>query len=171
MLVNCNSCQKKFKVPETAITKAGRLLQCGSCGNKWTQYPAEESSIEEIKNKISTKINKPSNINKIKTLPKNKKKRAVNLYTDEYLRKKHGLVINDPTNNNKKKNSKNKDARIGFGFFSYFFTISILVITLFGFINLSKDIIIINYPSLETHINYLYEILDIAKTSISNFIN
>jgi len=49
MLVNCNSCQKKFVVPDSAITESGRLLQCGSCGNKWTQYPIKEKPAEPIK--------------------------------------------------------------------------------------------------------------------------
>ena len=49
MLVNCDSCQKKFEVPNSAITDAGRLLQCGSCGNKWTQYPIKEKKLENIK--------------------------------------------------------------------------------------------------------------------------
>jgi len=54
MLVNCNSCQKKFNVPDSAITQAGRLLQCGSCGNKWTQYPIKPKFIEEEKSKKQT---------------------------------------------------------------------------------------------------------------------
>ena len=49
MLVNCNSCQKKFVVPDSAITENGRLLQCGSCGNKWTQYPIKEKTVKPIK--------------------------------------------------------------------------------------------------------------------------
>ena len=56
MLVNCNSCQKKFTVPDTAITEAGRLLQCGSCGNKWTQYPIKEELIKEIVKTTPIKI-------------------------------------------------------------------------------------------------------------------
>ena len=65
MLVNCNSCQKKFNVPDSAITEAGRLLQCGSCGNKWTQYPIKEDS---------TKEGKPKKVVNERTPPKPKKK-------------------------------------------------------------------------------------------------
>ena len=39
MLIECNSCQKTFVVPDNAITSGGRLVQCSSCGNKWTQHP------------------------------------------------------------------------------------------------------------------------------------
>ena len=31
----------KFVVPDSAITASGRMVQCGSCGNKWKQFPTE----------------------------------------------------------------------------------------------------------------------------------
>ena len=43
MIIQCNSCDKKFNVPDGAITEAGRLVQCSSCGNKWTQYPLKQT--------------------------------------------------------------------------------------------------------------------------------
>jgi len=58
-------------VPDSAITEAGRLLQCGACGNKWTQYPVkldptkEEKSKKEVTRKISVGIKKPPKVNKI----------------------------------------------------------------------------------------------------------
>ena len=39
MILTCSSCGKKFVVPDDAITKSGRMVQCGSCGNKWKQFP------------------------------------------------------------------------------------------------------------------------------------
>ena len=42
MILTCNSCGKKFVVPDNAITSSGRVVQCGSCGNKWKQYPLNE---------------------------------------------------------------------------------------------------------------------------------
>ena len=39
MILSCDSCQKKFVVPDQAITSAGRVVQCGTCGNKWKQFP------------------------------------------------------------------------------------------------------------------------------------
>ena len=52
MLINCNSCQKKFIVPDNAITKSGRLVQCGFLWNKWTQYPVK-IKLKKKKKKIS----------------------------------------------------------------------------------------------------------------------
>ena len=42
MILTCNSCGKKFVVPDSAITASGRMVQCGSCGNKWKQFPVNE---------------------------------------------------------------------------------------------------------------------------------
>ena len=42
MILTCNSCGKKFVVPDNAITTSGRMVQCGSCGNKWKQFPMGE---------------------------------------------------------------------------------------------------------------------------------
>ena len=42
MILTCNSCGKKFVVPDSAITSSGRMVQCGSCGNKWRQFPTDE---------------------------------------------------------------------------------------------------------------------------------
>ena len=59
MLVACNSCQKKFIVPDNAITVTGRLVQCGSCGNKWTQYPVKEEKTKSVIKKITIKRTRP----------------------------------------------------------------------------------------------------------------
>jgi len=166
MIVNCNICQKKFNLPTSAITESGRLLKCGSCGNEWTQYPIKEKSEKEIKKTFSTNIKQPAKVNKIKTSVKNKK-REINLYSEEYLKKKHGLVIKDTTRN---KEVKKKSTRNGFGFLSYLIIISILSIGFFGILNLSKDVIISSYPLTEPYINYSYEILNIIRETVSNFL-
>ena len=150
MIVNCNSCQKKFVVPDAAITESGRLVECGSCGNKWTQYPVKEKPI------LKTKKSKPIKIKK------NKKK--INLYSEEYLRKKHGLIIQKSTVHLEKKTKS-------FGFYSYMITAVIFFIAIFGILNLSKDVLILNYPTTETYINDLYEVIDIIKIIFNEFIN
>ena len=44
MILSCNSCEKKFVVPDKAITTTGRIVQCGSCGNKWKQFPIKNET-------------------------------------------------------------------------------------------------------------------------------
>ena len=48
MILTCNSCGKKFVVPDNAITVSGRTVQCGSCGNKWKQFPPQNLKNETI---------------------------------------------------------------------------------------------------------------------------
>ena len=166
MLVNCNSCQKKFIVPDSAITEAGRLLQCGSCGNKWTQYPIKEKAVKTIEQKISNKIKQPDNANSTKTSSKNKK-RKINLYSEKYLEKKYGLTIKDsPERQDKKKESKSS-----FSFFNYLIIIIILIMAFFGVINLSKDIIVTNYPGAIPYIDYLYKLIEVMRTTIYELVN
>ena len=57
MILTCNSCEKKFVVPDNAIGASGRLVQCSSCGNKWKQFP-----VDEIR-----KVKQPAKIQKIVT--------------------------------------------------------------------------------------------------------
>ena len=70
MIIQCKSCQKSFVVPDNAITSSGRLVQCSSCGNKWTQYPVLQK--EKVVNITQTTVKK-SEIKK-KRVKKQKKK-------------------------------------------------------------------------------------------------
>jgi len=169
MLVNCNSCQKKFTVPDSAITESGRLLQCGSCGNKWTQYPVKQETVKKEKakptiNKIKQAPNKSIRKNLLK-----KQKREINLYSEEYLQKKHGLTIGN--NLDSKKIKSNKNNKSNYGFFSYLIILTIFIITLFATLNLTKDIIIVRIPSTESYIYSLYEILEILKAIVIGLIS
>ena len=168
MLVTCNSCEKKFTVPDSAISESGRLLQCGSCGNKWTQYPIKEKQTKEIKKSLTIEKKQPPKEKKNKN-PVKKKKREINLYSEEYLKKKHGLEIKDSSNNVKVK--KNKVTTSSTNFLSYLITTTIFIFAFFGVLNLTKDLIILNYPSTEILINSLYETIDILKISIINIFN
>ena len=161
MILECKSCQKKFLVPDNAITSSGRLVQCSSCGNKWTQYPPEK------KNELSKKQTESKELVTKKSKTKKKKasrKSGPSIYSKEYLEKKHGIKIDG--NSSKefvKKTIKNKKKLKGFGFYSYFFTILIFVIALFGILNLARENLIFHFPFLEIYINMLYE-------NIENFI-
>jgi len=158
MLVNCNSCQKKFIVPDNAIMSTGRLVQCGYCQNKWTQYPAEKVELKKtksIKKKVTVKKKGPKK----------------NLYTPEYLKKKHGLDINSSKNHLSKKLEGNNNRNNNFGFYSYVIILLVCLISFYGVLNLTKEKIILKYPSSEIYINYFYDVIDIIAMSIVQFIN
>ena len=157
MLLKCDSCQKKFVVPDSAISKSGRLVQCGSCGNKWTQYPI-------INNELKKKIT-----NKKTSVLKNKNKK--NLYTVEYLKQKHGLDIENSNNLENNKLQQNIEKNSGFGFYGSIFILFIFLITLFAILRLTKEAIIQKYPASEIYITYLYEIINIIRVSLTGLMS
>jgi len=54
MIIQCESCSRKFVVKDSNIPKEGRTVQCGYCSVTWHQMPIT----------TSTKIVKQTNINK-----------------------------------------------------------------------------------------------------------
>ena len=170
MIIQCNSCQKSFNVPDSAITASGRLVQCSACGNKWTQYPVvTNNKVKQVS--IPKKTAKPKKAKKIKKA----KNKIADSYSVEYLQKKHGLKIIDPSSLNNKSKINNrgsaKNAGAGLGFYNYLLLFIIISITLFGVLNLTKDNIITYYPELETSINYFYDTLNYFKIIIIDIIS
>ena len=46
MIIQCESCTKKFQVKDEDIPKEGRMVQCSNCSQKWFQVPTKiQSSI------------------------------------------------------------------------------------------------------------------------------
>ena len=102
MILTCNSCGKKFVVPDSAITASGRMVQCGSCGNKWKQFPVRRRIKlnqllvqQKVVSRPSTSFNKKYKNRKSKKRTAPKKPREISLYSPEYLAKKHGIKIKD----------------------------------------------------------------------------
>ena len=57
MIITCPSCQKKFEVDATLISKEGKMLQCGSCNNKWFYKKPARNKTQKIYQQIK-KVNK-----------------------------------------------------------------------------------------------------------------
>ncbi|MBH90647.1 MAG: hypothetical protein CMG67_00850 [Candidatus Marinimicrobia bacterium] len=175
MIIECNACNKKFSVPDAAITANGRLVQCSSCGNKWTQYP----QIKE-KKQIKTKT-KTSNISK-KSIQIKKKTPAP--YSKEYMQQKWGTSIKEYTSNkelskkkkasNEKKSRKQKNTEkvtdVGFGFFNYLIIVTVLTTFFVGILNFERTRLTRKFPFLEPYINNFYETLENFKFFIIDLI-
>ena len=167
MILSCNSCEKKFVVPDNAISATGRLVQCSSCGNKWTQFP------------IGKKIKSKEKVSNIRALPKKiqtsakKTKRKVgkktgpNLYSAEYLAKKHGIKIDSkPITQNKTIKDK---TQASFGFYNSVIVLTVITISILRLLYFTQDIIIEKLPVLEIYIDYLFESIRNIKDIIQNF--
>ena len=167
MILSCNSCAKKFVVPDNAIGANGRLVQCSSCGNKWTQFPVGK------KVKAKEKVSKIESVPKKISIPTKKTKRKVvkktgpNLYSPEYLAKKHGIKIDSkPILQNKTIKSKTKAS---FGFYSFVIISGVIAIFILRLLYFTQDIIIEKVPVLEIYIDYLFESIRNIKDIVLNF--
>ena len=177
MIIQCTSCDKKFNVPDAAITASGRLVQCSSCGNKWTQYPIKT---KPAPSKVYTTPKKVGPLkNKI-----NKKKTSPVPYSKEYMQQKWGTSlenyavqkgltkktkkISKPKKIQKQKILKSVE-KPGFGFFNYIITYSILLIFIVGILNFERGRISRKFPFLEPYIDHFFESLEIFKILILDF--
>ena len=73
MILTCNSCGKKFVVPDNAITASGRMVQCGSCGNKWRQFPVGEITKPQSVSRPQKVVSKSQPVKQKIQKPKKKK--------------------------------------------------------------------------------------------------
>ena len=166
MIIKCSSCEKSFVVPDEAITSSGSLVQCSACGNKWTQYPVQKKTEKEKNRQIKKKIT----TNKQKK--RKNKKNDISTFSQEYLNKKYGIYIKEPLKNNKQiKQEKIKSKSLGFGFYGILLLILIFFTTFLGILNLTKEILIFNFPYLENYINYFYETINNLSIIIKDFFN
>ena len=170
MILSCNSCEKKFVVPDQAITLAGRMVQCGSCGNKWKQFPVKSEKIKPASNKNTGTKRMPSLIKKLKNKKKKtKKNREINLYSPEYLEKKHGISLNNVKNGNNNKPSE----KISFGFYNSLILFVVVFISFSKILYFFQGFIILKMPFAEPYINYFFEniknIFEICKNLFSNY--
>ena len=174
MILSCNSCGKKFVVPDSAITAVGRTVQCGSCGNKWKQFPVNEINntepISNIKKIASERKHVQPKSQKAKKVKKTsvRKPREIDLYSPEYLAKKHGIKLGGEEI---KKNSLNE--KVSLGFYNSLLVFVVLIIFVSRGLYFFQDLIVQKLPFTEFYINYFFEsirnMFEIWKNLISNY--
>ena len=158
MILTCNSCSKKFVVPDSAITSSGRTVQCGSCGNKWKQFPVNEiKKTEQVRNiqkidskprQVQPKVQKTKKVKKTST----RKPREIDLYSPEYLAKKHGIKLGGEE---VKKTSSNE--KISLGFYNSLLLFVVIVIVLSRGLYFFEDFVVQKLPFTEFYIDYFFE--------------
>ena len=165
MILSCNSCEKSCVVTEQAITAAGRMVQCGSCGNKWKQFPLKN----EVKKVVLEKRTYDKKIPRNKRIKKSKIKkiRELNLYSPEYLAKKHGIFIKDD------KTKTNIDKKINFGFYNSLIVFLVFIVTLSRLVYFLQDFIVQKFPFTKFYLDYFFEsinnIFEIVKNLIFSY--
>ena len=170
MIITCNCGLKKFSLPDNSIPEAGRMVQCGTCGLKWKQFP-----VNEIKNsKLITSVSKTSSKTK-KIQPKTpkikkatvKKTREISLYSPEYLAKKHGIKLSEGTV------KTTSQIKISFGFYNSLLLFLLIIIVLSRGLYFFQDFVVEKFPFTEFYIDYFFEsirnIFEIWKNLISSY--
>ena len=170
MILTCNSCGKKFVVPDSAISASGRTVQCGSCGNKWKQFPINVvkntetiSSIPKIVSKtqpVKQKTKKTKKINK-------RKPREIDLYSPEYLAKKHGIKLSETLE------APRASKKVSYGFYGSFIILIVFLIIFSRSLYFFQDYIIQKLPVTEFYLEYFFEsirnLFEIWKNLISGY--
>ena len=174
MILTCNSCGKKFVVPDNAITASGRTVQCGSCGNKWKQFPINEIKKDKQISKIKKIAAEPKQVQpkiqkakKVKKAPA-RKPREINLYSPEYLAKKHGIKLN----NVEVKKSLNNN-KVSFGFYNSLLLFLVVIVAVSRGLYFFQDFLVQKFPFMEFYLDYFFEnirnIFEIWKNLISSY--
>ena len=174
MILTCNSCGKKFVVPDNAITASGRTVQCGSCGNKWKQFPINEIKKDEQISKIKKIAAEPKQVQpkiqkakKVKKAPA-RKPREISLYSPEYLAKKHGIELD----NVEVKKSLNNN-KVSFGFYNSLLLFLVVIVAVSRGLYFFQDFLVQKFPFIEFYLDYFFEnirnIFEIWKNLISSY--
>jgi len=174
MILTCNSCGKKFVVPDSAITASGRTVQCGSCGNKWKQFPLNEIKkprpVAKTQNIVSKspKIQQKTQIQKKIKKNKVRKPREIDLYSPEYLAKKHGIKLSNDISN-----KTSPDKKVSFGFYNSLLLFIVVVIFISRGLYFSQEFVVQKFPFTEFYIDYFFEsirnMFEIWKNLISSY--
>ena len=136
MIINCQSCNKKFEINDQLIPEDGRLVQCGYCNSKWHQLPQIETTEVEP-------IDKKEELDK----PKKLIKKRIDIQKEE-------------KNLTKSRSVKTKIKTKKIGFLSLILIILISTVATFLVIETFKIQIISSWPQADVYINHVYETLE-----------
>jgi len=174
MIITCNCGLKKFSLPDNSIPAAGRMVQCGSCGLKWKQFPVNEinntepiSNIKNIASEPKQVQPKRQKVKKVKKAP-TRKPREINLYSPEYLAKKHGIKLD----NVEVKKSLNNN-KVSFGFYNSLLLFLVVIVAVSRGLYFFQDFLVQKFPFIEFYLDYFFEnirnIFEIWKNLISSY--
>ena len=173
MIITCNCGLKKFSLPDNSIPAAGRMVQCGSCGLKWKQFPVNEinntepiSNIKNIASEPKQVQPKKQNAKKVKKTSF-RKRRELDLYSPEYLAKKHGIKLSDEV-----KTISEKE-KVSFGFYNSLLLFLLVIIIFSRGLYFFQDFVVQKLPFTQFYLNYFFEsiknMFEIWKNLISSY--
>tara|TARA_B100001123_G_C14865753_1_gene849848 strand:+ start:73 stop:693 length:621 start_codon:yes stop_codon:yes gene_type:complete len=182
MIIQCESCSRKFIVKDIDIPEEGRTVQCGYCSVTWHQKP-----ITITKKDVQPEVTQSLSVEKIKAsdgktykflgsqwaelLPSGKTglfaKKQIGKELDKLTGRKVDKVIKKKTKKTKEVDPSegiDSEKRLpeiykpkeGLGFFGYIFLIIIIGFSIVGILRTFENDLINYFPQTE----YIYELLD-----------
>jgi len=198
MIIQCQSCSKKFIVKDSDIPDKGRVVQCGYCSVTWHQM----RSIPEIKVlEKSSEVDDAPSIDSIKAsdgktykflgsqwaqiLPSGKTglfaRKKISNELDEVTGRKEKKVVKkkkkiqevNPSSENiadEKKFPHIYKPKNGMGFFGYIFLIIIISFFFVGILKTFENDLINYFPEIEYIFESINEQLNFLAESVKNMI-
>jgi len=191
MIIQCESCSRKFIVKDNDIPKKGRTVKCGYCSMTWHQMPIIEKQTKQV---IKDDINEDLSVEKIKASDGKTYKflgsQWVQLFpsgkTGLFAKKKIGNELDKLTGRKKDKSDEKKiktkkilnpssesleienklpdlyTPKKGLGFFGYIFLFIVICLSFLGVIKTFENYLINSFPETE----YLFLLLDEQLTYV-----
>ena len=147
MLIICPKCSKSFEVNSELIPSKGRLVQCGSCENKWFY--------NKINNEVESKIFLEKKPKKIK---KEISKKSVDIPSEINLKKPVKKTFKFP-----KKETINIESSKKINYFKMLLVLILTIISFVIIIDTFKLQISSIYPDINVILQNLYESLKDIK--------
>jgi len=191
MIIQCQSCSKRFVVKDKDIPEEGRVVQCGYCSVTWRQMPTLKKTIitekEDTNESLSVESIKASDGKTYKFIGSQWAQLLPSGKTGLFAKKKIGkeldkLTGRKNTNITKKKTKKTKEVdpssemvsdsqqlpdiyipKEGLGFLGYIFLLIIISFSTVGVLKTFENDLINYFPQAE----YIYEALDLQLEYVS----
>ena len=132
MIIECNSCSRKFLVKDRDIPRKGRMVQCSYCSQQWFQTPA-------IKKRAKRKIVQEIEIESI----------------EKTINPSSGQINNEIIDQEKQSEDMYK-RKHGLGFFGYIFLLIIIAFSIIGVLETFQNELLVYFPASE----YIFETMD-----------
>ena len=178
MIIQCESCSRKFQVKDEDIPKEGRMVQCSNCSQKWFQVPVkvQSSIVPDTDEKVSKMEFEASDGRVYRFMGKQWAEVLRSGKTGLLAKRTIGAELNRRAGIAKPKKSrkrviKNKEIEIesiskiidpsseqidsnnqqkkGLGFFGYIILLTIITLSIIGVLKTFQNELIMYFPEIE----------------------
>ena len=178
MIIQCESCSKKFQVKDEDIPKEGRMVQCSNCSQKWFQAPIKtQSSITPDTDKKVSKMEFEASDGRVyrfmgsqwaEVLRSGKTGLLAKRTIGAELNRLAGITKPKKSRKREKKNAEMEIASIskiidpsseqidsdnkqkeGLGFFGYIVLLTVITLSIIGVLKTFQTELIMYFPEIE----------------------